>query len=81
MADRFGNVFIGRDRELLTMAHAAARTIATVEKIYDGNLMEDPALSAGSVPGFYVDTRRGCAARRLAAAAARSLCGGRRASR
>ena len=56
MADRFGNVFIGRDRELLTMAHAAARTIATVEKIYDGNLMDDAALSAGTVPGFYVDT-------------------------
>jgi glutaconate CoA-transferase subunit A len=56
MADRAGNVFIGRDRELLTMAHASARTIATVEKIYDGNLMDDPALSAGTVPGFYVDT-------------------------
>jgi glutaconate CoA-transferase, subunit A len=56
MADRFGNVFIGRDRELTTMAHAAARTIATVERLYDGNLMEDPALSAGSVPGFYIDT-------------------------
>jgi glutaconate CoA-transferase subunit A len=56
MADRAGNVFIGRDRELLTMAHAAARTIATVEKLFDGNLMDDPALSAGTVPGFYVDT-------------------------
>jgi glutaconate CoA-transferase subunit A len=56
MADRAGNVFIGRDRELLTMAHASARTIATVEKLYDGNLMDDPALSAGTVPGFYVET-------------------------
>ena len=56
MADRFGNVFVGRDRELLTMAHASARTIATVEKLYDGNLMDDPALSAATVPGFYVDT-------------------------
>src|SRR4026209_2414399 len=56
MADRFGNVFIGRDRELLTMAHAAARTIATVERIYDGNLMDDPALSAGRGAGFYVGT-------------------------
>ncbi|HMK80878.1 MAG TPA: CoA-transferase [Xanthobacteraceae bacterium] len=56
MADRFGNVFVGRDRELSTMAHAAARTIATVEKLHDGNLMDDPALSAGTVPGFYVDT-------------------------
>ena len=56
MADRAGNVFIGRDRELATMAHASARTIATVEKIYDGNLMDDPALSAGTVPGFYIET-------------------------
>jgi len=56
MADRFGNVFVGRDRELSTMAHAAARTIATVERLYDGNLMDDPGLSAGTVPGFYVDT-------------------------
>ena len=56
MADRFGNVFVGRDRELSTMAHAAARTIATVEKLHDGNLMEDAALSAGTVPGFYIDT-------------------------
>src|SRR5262245_61377205 len=56
MADRFGNVFVGRDRELLMMAHAAARTIATVETLHDGNLMDDPALSAATVPGFYVDT-------------------------
>jgi len=56
LGDRFGNVFIGRDRELMTMAHASARTIATVEKLHDGNLLEDPALSAGTVPGFYVET-------------------------
>jgi glutaconate CoA-transferase subunit A len=56
MADRAGNVFVGRDRELLSMAHASARTIATVEKLYDGNLMDDPALSSATVPGFYVDT-------------------------
>ena len=56
LGDRFGNVFIGRDRELMTMAHASARTIATVETIHDGNLLDDPALSAGTVPGFYVDT-------------------------
>jgi glutaconate CoA-transferase, subunit A len=56
VADRAGNVFIGRDRELATMAHAAVRTIATVEKIHDGNLLDDPMLSAGTVPGFYIDT-------------------------
>src|SRR6266705_3880218 len=55
MADRAGNVFIGRDRELATMAHASARTIATVERLYDGNLMDDSALSAGTVPGFYIE--------------------------
>ena len=32
LADREGNVWIGRDRELATMAHAAAKTVVTVEK-------------------------------------------------
>jgi glutaconate CoA-transferase subunit A len=41
MADCFGNVWIGRQRELVTMAHAAHKTIATVEKIHDGNLLDD----------------------------------------
>jgi glutaconate CoA-transferase subunit A len=55
MADQFGNVWIGRQRELATMAHAAERTIATVEKIHDGNLLDDPVLAAGTLPGFYVE--------------------------
>ena len=42
MADREGNVWIGRQRELVTMAHAAERTIVTVEKMHDGNLLDDP---------------------------------------
>src|SRR5450755_641531 len=32
MADRAGNVWIGRQRELATMAHAGTRTVVTVEK-------------------------------------------------
>jgi glutaconate CoA-transferase subunit A len=56
MADRFGNVWIGRQRELATMAHAAVKTIATVEKIHDGNLLDDPVLAAGTLPGFYVES-------------------------
>ncbi|HEY5166727.1 MAG TPA: CoA transferase [Pseudolabrys sp.] len=56
MADRFGNVWIGRQRELATMAHAAAKTIATVEKIHDGNLLDDPVLAAGTLPGFYIES-------------------------
>jgi glutaconate CoA-transferase, subunit A len=55
MADRAGNVWIGRQRELATMAHAAKATIATVEKIYDGDLLADPVLAAGVLPGFYVE--------------------------
>ncbi len=55
MADRFGNVWIGRQRELVTMAHASEKTVATVEEIYDGNLLDDPTLAAGTLPGFYVE--------------------------
>jgi glutaconate CoA-transferase subunit A len=55
MADRAGNVWIGRQRELATMAHASARTVVTVEKIVDGNLLDDPVLAAGTLPGFYVE--------------------------
>ena len=56
MADRFGNVWIGRQRELVTMAHAAARTIATVEKIVDNDLLADPLTAAGTLPGFYIES-------------------------
>jgi glutaconate CoA-transferase subunit A len=55
MADRFGNVWIGRQRELATMAHASARTIVTVEKLHDGDLLADPVLAAGTLPGFYIE--------------------------
>ena len=55
MADRDGNVWVGRQRELVTMAHAAERTIVTVERLHDGNLLEDKTLAAGTLPGFYVD--------------------------
>ena len=55
MADRASNVWIGRQRELATMAHASAKTIVTVEKITDSNLLADAALAAGTLPGFYVE--------------------------
>ena len=54
-ADKAGNVWIGRQRELATMAHAAALTIATVEEIRDGNFLDDPIMAAGTLPGFYVE--------------------------
>ena len=55
MADRDGNVWIGRQRELATMAHASACTVVTVEKLHEGDLLADPILAAGTLPGFYVD--------------------------
>jgi glutaconate CoA-transferase subunit A len=56
MADRDGNVWVGRMRDLMTMAHAAERTVVTVETLHDGNLLQDPALAAGTLPGFYVES-------------------------
>jgi glutaconate CoA-transferase subunit A len=55
MADREGNIWIGRDREFAMMAHAAKKTVVTVEKIHDGNLFDDPVLAAGALGGFYID--------------------------
>jgi glutaconate CoA-transferase subunit A len=56
MADRHGNVWVGRQRELVTMAHAADKTVVTVEKLHEGNLLDDPLLAAGTLPGFYVES-------------------------
>jgi glutaconate CoA-transferase, subunit A len=56
MADRNGNVWIGRQRELVTMAHAAERTVVTVEKLHEGDMLADPTLAAGCIPGFYIET-------------------------
>lgn len=64
LADRDGNVWIGRQRDLLTLSHAARATIVTVERIVDDNLLADPLRAPGVLPGFYVDciavARNGC---------------------
>jgi len=54
LADRQGNVWIGRNRELVTVAHAAAATLVTVEEIVDRSLLDDPALAAATIPDLYV---------------------------
>ncbi len=56
LADRYGNVWIGRQRELATMAHAAKKTVVTVEKLHDGNLFDNALVAAGALAGFYVDS-------------------------
>jgi len=56
LGDRHGNVWIGRRRELMTMAHAAAASLVTVERIYDGDLLADETMAAGCLPGLYVQS-------------------------
>ncbi len=55
MADRHGNVWIGRQRDLATLAHASRKTVVTVETIRDDNLLDDPVLAAGVLPALYVE--------------------------
>lgn len=53
-ADRDGNVWIGRRRELVSMAHAAKQTFVTVEEIVDTSLLATEDSAAGVLPGLYV---------------------------
>ncbi|MSQ60080.1 MAG: CoA synthetase [Betaproteobacteria bacterium] len=54
MADRDGNVFIGREREVLLMAQAAKQTLVTVERMAEGNLLEDEARAGAVIPSIYI---------------------------
>jgi len=54
LADTQGNVYIGRQRDLLTMAQAAKQTFVTVEAITDEDLMRDEKRVAGVIPAIYV---------------------------
>ena len=53
-ADGEGNVFIGVRRELMLMAHAARRTLVTVERIEDTDFLRDDAKAAGTIPSLYI---------------------------
>lgn len=52
--DRYGNVWIAGRRDLAFASHAARRTIVTVEKIWDGNLLKDEKMAAGTLGSVYV---------------------------
>ena len=54
LADRQGNVWIGRRRELMTMAHAAKNCLVTVEEISNQNLFDSEQMAAGVIPALYV---------------------------
>lgn len=53
-ADRAGNVWVGRRRELATIAHAAKTTLVTVEHLVDGDLTEDETMAPGTIGSLYV---------------------------
>ncbi|MEZ5825077.1 MAG: CoA-transferase [Geminicoccaceae bacterium] len=55
LGDMDGNVWIGIRRELMLMAHAAVRTLASVEECHSESLLADEALAAGTIPALYVE--------------------------
>jgi glutaconate CoA-transferase subunit A len=57
-ADRFGNVWIGPRRELMTMAHAAGETLVTVEEVVEGDLLADDESAAGTISALYIKIGR-----------------------
>lgn len=55
-ADRAGNVFIGRRRELATMAQASTKgALVTVEEVRDIDLLASEETAAGTLPAIYVE--------------------------
>src|SRR5258708_4539404 len=53
-ADDAGNVWIGRRRELATIAHAAKQTFVTYEERRAGDMLEDELLAPGVLSSVYV---------------------------
>ncbi len=55
LADHAGNVWIGVRRELMTMAHAAARCLVTIEAITGEDLLAEDRTAAGTIPALYIE--------------------------
>jgi glutaconate CoA-transferase subunit A len=53
-ADDAGNVWVGRRRELATVAHAARLTFVTYEENRPGDMLEDELLAPGVISSIYV---------------------------
>ena len=53
-ADEAGNVWVGRRRELATIAHAAKNCLVTYEELRPGDMLEDELLAAGVISSAYV---------------------------
>ena len=53
-ADEAGNVWVGRRRELATVAHASRLNFVTYEERKPGNMLEDEILAPGVISSIYV---------------------------
>jgi len=53
-ADEAGNVWVGRRRELATVAHAAKTALVTYEELRKGDMLEDELLAPGVISSIYV---------------------------
>jgi glutaconate CoA-transferase subunit A len=52
--DEAGNVWVGRRRELATIAHASRNTYVTVEELRPGDMLEDELLAPGVISSTYI---------------------------
>ncbi len=53
-ADDAGNVWVGRRRELATVAHASRLTYVTFEEKREGDMLEDELLAPGVISSVYI---------------------------
>jgi glutaconate CoA-transferase subunit A len=53
-ADEAGNVWVGRRRELATLAHASKSCFVTYEELKPGDMLEDEILAPGCIGSVYV---------------------------
>jgi glutaconate CoA-transferase subunit A len=53
-ADEAGNVWVGRRRELATIAHASKACLVTYEEMKSGDMLEDELLAPGVISAAYV---------------------------
>ncbi|HKX37684.1 MAG TPA: CoA-transferase [Burkholderiales bacterium] len=53
-ADEAGNVWVGRRRELATVAHASRQTLVTYEELKKGDMLEDELLAPGVISSVYI---------------------------
>lgn len=54
MADSEGNVWLGRRRECATIAHASKAALVTVERVVEGNFLEDERMASGAINATYI---------------------------